>query len=160
MAFLETVLGKCIMTMVIAAVPVVELRGAIPAGAAAGLEPWLACGAAIVGNLLPVPFIILFLRKVLSWMQRLGGKPEKLAGWLIERGYKKSMIIKKYETLGLFLLVAIPLPGTGAWTGALVAALMGLRIKFALPAIGAGVAAAGVIVTLVCRGVIHIAGLG
>ena len=106
------------------------------------------------------PFIILFLRKVLSWMQRLGGKPEKLAGWLIERGYKKSMIIKKYETLGLFLLVAIPLPGTGAWTGALVAALMGLRIKFALPAIGAGVAAAGVIVTLVCRGVIHIAGLG
>ena len=83
-----------------------------------------------------------------------------MAGWLIERGYKKSMMIKKYETLGLFLLVAIPLPGTGAWTGALVAALMGLRIKFALPAIGAGVAAAGVIVTLVCRGVIHIAGLG
>ena len=114
----------------------------------------------VIANLLPVPFIILFLRKVLSWMQLLGGKPEKLAGWLIERGYKKSMIIKKYETLGLFLLVAIPLPGTGAWTGALVAALMGLRIKFALPAIGAGVAAAGVIVTLVCRGVIHIAGLG
>ncbi len=69
------------------------------------------------------------------------------------------MMVKKYETLGLFLLVAIPLPGTGAWTGALVAALMGLRMKFALPAIAGGVAAAGVLVTLVCRGVLHIAGL-
>ena len=62
MAFFETVLEKCIMTMAIAAVPVVELRGAIPAGIAAGLDPWLACGAAILGNLLPVPFIILLVR--------------------------------------------------------------------------------------------------
>ena len=121
-----------LLTFLVAMVPVVELRGAIPYGLAHDIPLWLLLPMCVIANLLPVPFIILFLRKVLSWMQRLGGKPEKLAGWLIERGYKKSMIIKKYETLGLFLLVAIPLPG----------------------------AAAGVIVTLVCRGVIHIAGLG
>ena len=113
----------------------------------------------MAANLLPVPLIVLFLRKILAWMQRLGGKPKALAEWLIARGFKKTMMVKKYETLGLFLLVAIPLPGTGAWTGALVAALMGLRMKFALPAIAGGVAAAGVLVTLVCRGVLHIAGL-
>ena len=92
-------------------------------------------------------------------MQRLGGRPQAAADWLISRGLKKSMLYKKYETLGLFILVAIPLPGTGAWTGALVSALLGLRMKFALPAIAAGVAAAGVIVLLVCQGVVHIAGL-
>ena len=72
---------------------------------------------------------------------------------------KKSALYQKYEQLGLFILVAIPLPGTGAWTGALVAALMGLRIRQALPAIGAGVAAAGAVVMLVCTGVIHLAGI-
>ena len=70
MAFLETVLGKCIMTMAIAAVPVVELRGAIPAGTAAGLNPWLACAAAMVGNLLPVPFIILLVRRVFDRLRK------------------------------------------------------------------------------------------
>lgn len=146
-------------TILLAMAPLSELRGAIPFGLAHEIPLGLLLPLCIAANLLPVPFIILFLRKILAWMQRLGGKPRELAEWLIARGYKKTMMVKKYETLGLFLLVAIPLPGTGAWTGALVAALMGLRMKFALPAIGGGVAAAGVIVTLVCRGVIHIAGL-
>ena len=146
-------------TILLAMAPLSELRGAIPFGLAHDIPMGLLLPLCIAANLLPVPFIILFLRKVLAWMQRLGGKAEKLAGWLIERGNKKTMMVKKYETLGLFLLVAVPLPGTGAWTGALVAALMGLRMKFALPAIGGGVAAAGAIVALVCGGVIHIAGL-
>lgn len=146
-------------TILLAMAPLSELRGAIPFGLAHDIPMGLLLPLCIAANLLPVPFIILFLRKVLAWMQRLGGKAEKLAGWLIERGNKKTMMVKKYETLGLFLLVAVPLPGTGAWTGALVAALMGLRMKLALPAIGGGVAAAGVIVALVCGGVIHIAGL-
>ena len=146
-------------TILLAMAPLSELRGAIPFGLAHDIPLGLLLPLCVAANLLPVPFIILFLRKILAWMQRLGGKPRALAEWLIARGYKKTMMVKKYETLGLFLLVAIPLPGTGAWTGALVAALMGLRMKFALPAIGGGVAAAGVIVTLVCRGVIHIAGL-
>ena len=152
-------LKSLLWTLVLAMAPVSELRGAIPYGLAHDIPLGLLLPLCVAANLLPVPLIVLFLRKILSWMQRLGGKPKALAEWLIARGYKKTMMVKKYETLGLFLLVAIPLPGTGAWTGALVAALMGLRMKFALPAIAGGVAAAGVLVTLVCRGVLHIAGL-
>ena len=92
-------------------------------------------------------------------MKKRGGKLKKAADWLSDRAMKKSALYQKYEQLGLFILVAIPLPGTGAWTGALVAALMGLRIRQALPAIGAGVAAAGAVVMLVCTGVIHLAGI-
>lgn len=152
-------LKSLLWTLVLAMAPVSELRGAIPYGLAHDIPLGLLLPLCVAANLLPVPLIVLFLRRILAWMQRLGGKPKALAEWLIARGFKKTMMVKKYETLGLFLLVAIPLPGTGAWTGALVAALMGLRMKFALPAIAGGVAAAGVLVTLVCRGVLHIAGL-
>ena len=152
-------LKSLLWTLVLAMAPVSELRGAIPYGLAHDIPLGLLLPLCVAANLLPVPLIVLFLRKILAWMQRLGGKPKALAEWLIARGFKKTMMVKKYETLGLFLLVAIPLPGTGAWTGALVAALMGLRMKVALPAIAGGVAAAGVLVTLVCRGVLHIAGL-
>lgn len=152
-------LKSLLWTLALAMAPVSELRGAIPYGLAHDIPLGLLLPLCVAANLLPVPLIVLFLRKILAWMQRLGGKPKALAEWLIARGFKKTMMVKKYETLGLFLLVAIPLPGTGAWTGALVAALMGLRMKFALPAIAGGVAAAGVLVTLVCRGVLHIAGL-
>ena len=152
-------LKSLLWTLVLAMAPVSELRGAIPYGLAHDIPLGLLLPLCVAANLLPVPLIVLFLRKILAWMQRLGGKPKALAEWLIARGFKKTMMVKKYETLGLFLLGAIPLPGTGAWTGALVAALMGLRMKFALPAIAGGVAAAGVLVTLVCRGVLHIAGL-
>lgn len=148
-----------LLTALLSMAPVSELRGAIPYGLAQDIPLGLLVPLCVLANMLPVPFIILFLRKLLAWFQKLGGVPKRLADWLIERGMKKSMLIKQYETLGLFILVAVPLPGTGAWTGALVAALMGLRMRFALPAIGAGVTTAGVIVTLVCKGVIHIAGL-
>lgn len=154
-----SILTSVLLTALLAMAPISELRGAIPFGLAQDISPIALYVLCVVANMLPVPFIILFVRKIFAWMQRLGGKPQKAADWLISRGLKKSMLYKKYETLGLFILVAIPLPGTGAWTGALVAALLGLRMKFALPAIGGGVAAAGVIVLLVCQGVIHIAGL-
>lgn len=152
---MTSLLFSCFLSMV----PVAELRGAIPVGLANGISIWLLFPLCVFFNLLPVPIIILFLRKVLLWMQKLGGFPKKAADWLIERGEKKSEVFRKYETLGLFILVAVPLPGTGAWTGALVAGIMGLRLKQALPAIAAGVVAAGVIVTLVCKGAIHIAGI-
>ena len=152
-------LKSILFTALLSMAPVSELRGAIPYGLAHDIPLWLLLPLCVLANLIPVPFVILFLRRILSWMQKLGGRLKRLADWLTERGLKKSMQVKKSEMLGLFLLVAIPLPGTGAWTGALVAALMGLRMSFALPAIGGGVAAAGVIVTLVCKGVIHIAGL-
>lgn len=145
--------------MLLSLAPVSELRGAIPVGLVADIPIAILYPACVLANLIPVPFVIVFLRRVLEWMQRRGGVLQKGADWLIRRGSSKSSLVKKYEMLGLYLLVAIPLPGTGAWTGALVAALLGRRIKHALPVIGAGVATAGVLVLLFCKGVIHIAGL-
>ena len=148
MAFWETVLGKYIMTMAIAAVPVVELRGAIPAGIAAGLDPWLACGAAIFGNLLPVPFIILLVRQVFDRLREIDA--------LERRAHLKGRLVRKYRLLGLMLFVAIPLPGTGAWTGALIAAFLNIRLRHALPAITLGLLIAGSLVTLMTLGLIHL----
>ena len=152
-------LEDILKTLVTAMLPILEIRGAIPVGVAAGMDPWTAFAIGFVGNMLPVPFLILLARKVIEWMKK-HHILDKLTTFVEHKGKEKAKTVQAYSFWGLFILVAIPLPGTGAWTGALVAALMGLRIKFALPAIGAGVAAAGVIVTLVCRGVIHIAGLG
>ena len=152
---LETILGKCIMTMAIAAIPVVELRGAIPAGAAAGLDPWLACTAAVIGNLLPVPFIILLVRQVFDWLSKRPFFAPKIDA-LERRAHLKGRMVRKYRLLGLVLFVAVPLPGTGAWTGALVAAFLNIRLRHALPAITLGVLIAGGIVTLMTLGVIHL----
>ena len=152
---LETILGKCIMTMAIAAIPVVELRGAIPAGAAAGLDPWLACVAAVIGNLLPVPFIILLVRQVFDWLSKRPFFAPKIDA-LERRAHLKGRMVRKYRLLGLVLFVAVPLPGTGAWTGALVAAFLNIRLRSALPAITLGVLIAGNIVTLMTLGVIHL----
>lgn len=143
----------------LAMAPVSELRGAIPYGLSNDIPAGVLFPLCVLANMLPVPFIMLFLRRILAWMRGRGGRLQKAAVWLETRGRAKSELYQKYELFGLFVLVAIPLPGTGAWTGALVASLLDLRMKSAVPAIGAGVAAAGVIVLLVCKGVIHIAGL-
>ena len=144
MAFLSTLAGKALITFLISMVPVIELRGAIPYGMAQGLAPWAACIISVIGNMLPVPFILLFIRKFLHWMKRyprLGRIAEKLE----RRASNKSGRVQKSELIGLCLLVAIPLPGTGAWTGA----LMEMRLKRALPTIFLGVVLAGIVVTLV-----------
>ena len=106
----------------------------------------------MLGNLLPVPFILLFIRKILHWMKRYP-RLGKLAVKLEARAARKSESVRKSELVGLCILVAIPLPGTGAWTGALVAALMDIRLKRAIPAILIGVLIAGLLVTLACTGV-------
>ena len=139
--------GKYVMTMAIAAVPVVELRGAIPAGIAAGLDPWLACGAAIFGNLLPVPFIILLVRQVFDRLRKHAFFAPKIDA-LERRAHLKGRLVRKYRLLGLMLFVAIPLPGTGAWTGSLAAAFLGMRLRKALPAVILGVLTAGCIMLL------------
>lgn len=148
-----------LMTILLSMAPISELRGAMVYGMAQGIPMWLLFPMCVLANLAPVPLILLFLRKVLHWMQRTGGFLKKAADWLIARGMKKSDVLRKYETMGLFILVAIPLPGTGAWTGALVAAVLDLRMKYALPAITAGVLAAGVIVMLACLGVAGLANI-
>ena len=144
--FLETV-GRELCVFFCAMLPIIECRGAIPLGWGLGLPWWQTALFSIAGNLLPVPFILLFLNNILTWME--GTKTfSSVARWLKERAHKKSDTYYKYEMLGLFLLVAVPLPGTGAWTGSLVAAVMGLKMKRAIPAIALGVAAAGIIIQL------------
>lgn len=146
--------GEFVFTTLVSMLPVVELRGGIPFGVAAGLPLPLAALAAIIGNMLPIPFLILFTRHVFQWLRRnipaLGNFISKLE----KRAEDKKDMVLKYKFWGLLILVAIPLPGTGAWTGALVATVMDLRLKSALPAIFGGVLMAAVIVSLVTMGVV------
>ena len=138
----------------ISMVPVIELRGAIPVGALLDLPFWSNYLVAVIGNFLPVPFILLFIRYILDWMK----KTKHLSGialWLEGKAERGSERVQKYASLGLFLFVAIPLPGTGAWTGALIAALMRMKWKYALPSILGGVLAAGVIMTLASYGAVE-----
>lgn len=140
------------MTFLLAMTPVIELRGAIPFGVAGGLGIWQTLALAIIGNILPIPIILLFVRTVFDWMKERSDKLNSLVLKLEKRAEVKKEIIDKYEWWGLVLLVAIPLPGTGAWTGALVAAMLDMRIKRALPAIFLGVLIAGIVVTYATYG--------
>ena len=152
MSFFNTFLGKIVMTFLISMVPVIELRGAIPIGVGAGLSPPVAIGVSIVGNLVPVPFIIIFIKKIFAWLRTVSKKLDGLVTRLEKRAEAKSVTVQRYAFWGLFILVAIPLPGTGAWTGALVAAMLEMPLKKAFPAILLGVLGAGVIVSFVTYG--------
>ena len=139
-------------TILMAMVPVIELRGAIPFGVAAGISVKQALVCAIIGNLIPIPFILLFLRRVFVWMRKISTGFENLVEKLELRAKRKKGIVDKYEIIGLIILVAIPLPGTGAWTGALVATVLDIRMRRALPAITIGVVIAGIVVSVVTYG--------
>lgn len=139
-------------TILMAMVPVIELRGAIPFGVAAGISVKQALICAIIGNLIPIPFILLFLRRVFLWMRKISPGFENLVEKLELRAKRKKGIVDKYEIIGLIILVAIPLPGTGAWTGALVATVLDIRMRRALPAITIGVIIAGIVVSVVTYG--------
>jgi uncharacterized membrane protein len=149
----DSYLGKIILTFGVAMMPVLELRGAIPVGVANGLDLWTAIGVSIIGNLVPVPFIIIFIRKIFDWMKKVSKKFHALVEKLENRAEEKSEVVLKYAFWGLVILVAIPLPGTGAWTGALVAAMLNMRLKKAFPAIALGVLIAAVIVSFATYGV-------
>lgn len=155
MPFLDTTFGKLLMTFGTAMVPVLELRGAIPVGIAAGLPPAMACVVAILGNLLPVPLIMLLVRRVFDWLRGTALFGPKI-GWLERRAHLKGRIVRKYRLLGLVVLVAIPLPGTGAWTGALVASVLDIRMRHAIPAIFLGLVVAGVLITFLTMGLIRL----
>ncbi len=131
----------------IAMVPVFELRVAIPVGInILGLSWYEVLPAALAGNLLPVPIILLFLNWAVSLLERLPVF-RRFFTWLFERTRRRSGIIQKYGRIGLALFVAVPLPVTGAWTGTLAALLLGFNLKKAFAPIAAGVFIAGVIVT-------------
>ena len=152
----ETMAGEFLLTRLVSMVPVIELRGGIPFGVAAGLPVWMAMLAAIIGNMIPVPFIIVYIRRIFQWMRRrmprFGGMIDKLEA----KAHLKGQKVQKYQYFGLALFVAIPLPGTGAWTGALAAAFLDMRLRKALPSIVAGVAVAGVVVSAITYGVASI----
>ena len=137
----------------VSAVPILELRGAIPYGVTTQNLPLLnVLIASIIGNMLPVPIIILFVRPVFEWMRKKNKWMRRIVEKMEAKAANKSEIIRKYEMLGLFILVAIPLPGTGAWTGSLVAAMLDMRIKHAVPMIFLGVVAAGVVISIITFG--------
>lgn len=146
---------KYLYVFLISMVPVIELRGAIPVGAGLGLPFFYTFLACMIGNMLPVPFILLFIRKVLGWMQNCRVKFfNKVSNWVVNKGERAAAKISKFEFFGLMLFVAIPLPGTGAWTGALGAALLNMRMRRAIPSIFLGVLVAGLIITLIAYGVV------
>ncbi|MEG1108147.1 MAG: small multi-drug export protein [Oscillospiraceae bacterium] len=143
----QTELGKVIATFFISMMPILELRGAIPMGVTMGLGHWQSMVISVVGNMVPVPFIIIFIRKIFTWLQSKSPKLEHMVTSLEAKAEGKWDKVRKYELLGLTILVAIPLPGTGAWTGALIAALMDIRMKSAIPCIFLGVVIAGFLIT-------------
>ena len=142
---MDTTLGKCFLTMLVSMIPIIELRGGIPFGVAMGLPYHLAFPFAVVGNVLPAPFIIVYIRKIFLLMRRYLPKLNSMVDKLEKKAHLKGQQVSKYQYLGLYLFVAIPLPGTGAWTGSLAAAFLDMRLKKALPAVFLGVITAGCI---------------
>jgi uncharacterized membrane protein len=127
--------------------PVAELRGAIPVAISVYHFPWYtAYLLGVLGNLIPIPFILLFLNSIIPVLRRIRFM-DRLINWFFARTRRKGKLVERYEWLGLMLFVAIPLPFTGAWTGAILAVLMGLRFRYAFSSILTGVLISGVIVT-------------
>ena len=148
--------GKELGIFLCSRVPVIELRGAIPLGWF--LEPqtpwWLTYLLAVAGNMLPVPFILLMIRQVLTWMEKMPIKfVRAVAAWLRRKAEKNTDKIQRYGFWGLCFFIAIPLPITGAWTGSLVAATIHMKFWRAMLSAFLGVLIAGAIVTLLCLGV-------
>lgn len=145
-------LGKIIITFLISMVPIIELRGAIPVATGMGLSPWVAIPVAMIGNILPVPFIILFIKKIFAWMRKASPKLNGIVDRMEAKADKNKDKVLRYAFWGLVLFVAIPLPGTGAWTGALIAAMLDMPLKKAFPSILLGVVGAGVIISFISYG--------
>jgi uncharacterized membrane protein len=148
---------KEIVVMWMAMLPILELRGAIPFAICA--KPALPVASAyifaVVGNFIPVIPILLFLRPVSDYLRKVPVF-DRFFTWLFARTRRRGRLVEKYEAIGLTMFVAIPLPVTGAWTGALLAFIFGIRLKYAVPCILAGILIAGVVVTLAAKGVLGV----
>lgn len=148
-------LGKEFILFIISMVPILELRGGLLAASPAilNVDMWKAIPICMIGNLIPIPFILLLITKIFDWM-----KGTSLFRPMVEKLEKtamsKSQNIEKYEFWGLVIFVGIPLPGTGAWTGSLIAALLGIRFRKAFPAIVVGICMATVIMCIVSYGIL------
>ncbi|MCF0142057.1 MAG: small multi-drug export protein [Parasporobacterium sp.] len=137
-----------IIIFVISLLPILELRGGLLAATFLGVPYWQALIICVIGNIIPIPFILLFIKKIFEWLKKF-----KLTGrfvnWLERKTLKKRATIDKFGFWGLILFVGIPLPGTGGWTGALLASLLGIPIKRSSVAIGIGIILAAIIMSLI-----------
>ncbi len=152
-AALSGKISKEFIVFLVSMVPLLELRGSILAAGFMQMEFLPTYIAAVLGNMLPIPFIFLFIKKIFAWMKttkHLKAIPEKLES----KAMSKSDQIEKYGYFGLLLFVAIPLPGTGAWTGSLIAVLLGMKTKKSLLFVFLGVLIAGLVMSLLSFGII------
>lgn len=150
--FFQNSVPPQLVVFIISLFPILEIRGGMIAARLLEMnfiEAFIIC---YIGNMVPIPFILLFIRKILNWMRKFKIF-EKLVDKLEKRSEKKKETIIKYKEWGLLLFVGIPLPGTGGWTGSLIAALMDLRMKKCLPIIALGVFIAGLIMSLITYGI-------
>lgn len=146
-----------IIAFIVSLLPVLELRGGLIAAKLMDIEFFRAFVICYIGNMFPIPFILLFIRKIFNLLK----KNERIAAFidkLESKSLSKADQVKKYRLWGLFIFVAIPLPGTGAWTGALIADLLNIRIRDAMIAIGAGVLVAGIIISCLSYGLLGLLG--
>jgi len=140
-------LSRELVVVIMSALPVTELRGALPVAIKLFHLPWYqALYLAIIGNMLPVPFLLLFFESLAKAISRTD-TGRRLVDELFKRTKRHTVVIEKYKSIGLMALVAIPVPGTGAWTGSVVAVLCGLKFSRAFLSVAAGVAVSGAIVT-------------
>ena len=150
----STLVGKIVASGFISMLPLVELRAGIPIAVGLGLEPRIAILTCIVANIIPIPFIILFIRKIFAVVRKWSATFEKLISKVEAKAYKHRDMIDKYAAMGLFILTAIPLPGTGAWTGTLAASILDMKFKDVLIACMGGVLLAGIIMGLASAGLL------
>ena len=156
--FLNTV-GKELCVLFCSMIPIIELRGAIPMGAVFGMPWYVTYLLSVIGNMLPVPFILLFIKAVITWMTNSKIKFfHKIADFLNKRVEKRRDKIERYSFWGVCLFVAVPLPVTGAWTGSLVAAMIDMKFWKALLSCLIGVMIAGVVMTLISYGIVGLVG--
>lgn len=148
--------GKEILVFVISLMPILELRGGLIAASLLNMDPVRSYIISIIGNVLPVPFILLLITKILAWMRKSKiAFFNKIAAWLDEKVEKHKGQIEKYGYLGVVLFVGIPLPGTGAWTGSLIASVLELDKKKTFIAVMIGILVASVIMMLLSFGLLN-----
>lgn len=145
--------GKEILVFIISLMPILELRGGLIAAALLDLNPVTSYIISIIGNILPVPFILWFINSILEWMRK-SKKFSKIAKWLDKKVHKNKDTIEKYGFWGLVLFVGIPLPGTGAWTGCLVAAVLEMDRKKSFLAAAIGIIMASIIMMILSFGLL------
>ena len=147
--------GREIIVFIISILPVLELRGGLIAASLLGVKPITGYIVSIIGNIIPVPFILLFINKILEWMRNSKIKIfNKVSSWLDKKARKHKNSIEKYGYLGLVLFVGIPLPGTGAWTGCLASSVLEMNRKKSFFAVMLGILMASIIMMIVSYGII------